>query len=861
MVVCERRGEIGNSVAKHLYGAGKGGTRPGLHVTETLNRIELAVTVFERIGGLSGGIDLIHVSFDGLASLGCCEYALDHGIPYVLELSPDKGKRGFAAEWEKRYFEWFAKHSLVTLVPDIGLELSDDLPMTSVGRSDRSDDSLFGEILSKTKTVSPSSKPDFTDLLQCGDSRCLANLHDALDRMEGIGDSTRLSSFGGQGLIYTTFSRRLQKTVVVKIPNYPRRSPDRYPTMERTLLKEAKLFARCNALGTKYVPMLHGADSSGRYVVRDFVDGRCLSEVLKSMPPDSGPALQILGDFVAMTEELFHVFHDLLGVVIKDYKPRNIILTETDAGREYKLVDLGSCLKESDIPFKSTNNLAKLGGGDFLYWAPEVLLGEFDKCDRRLDYFSFGVTCFRIITGEHPYSNSGSAPERVRDNYEREYGIAVGKLENSDLTRTVETRLLRFIVDSLNPDCSKRPGRWFRPQMEDRKNYLERLHSETRERIGCDHRMICKVAADKPAFILSSYCSWLVAQCQALNIGRLYFLSRDGFILKKITEVFVRKLGLDIRCAYLYASRQSSRIIGIKTIDSAVLKWLTKKPKGGTVTAGLVLKRLSLDNDSEVGTMLEEFGMTAETADAVKISALLEDERMHARILAHVRREKGIALRYFKESGLTDDSSGRFALVDIGWQGRIPLAIKETLGLRQLAIFYFGSLKPEDNSALDMRAWLFDNHVRADWFTFFDDTIATDFVEIMATADHKTLLHYGELLDAPPENAKDDDLASWGVSEYHRAILAYADALSPEEVKRLDCIEDRELVFQKIKELTLSPSFAERAVFGAYPYCPEQTDSLKRPFGTMLATTQPSPPTPHSDSYPDGFASARNPTK
>ena len=470
------------------------------------------------------------------------------------------------------------------------------------------------------------------------------------------------------------------------------------------------------------------------------------------------------------------------------------------------------------------------------------MLGEFDRCDRKLDYFSFGVTCFRILTGNYPFSNSQANPDRVRGTYEAEYRIAADKLTDAVATSDVDKALLRFIIDSMNPDCSKRPGKWFHPWIGVREKRLALLHTKNMENLEKKHLLespMRKVAADKPAFVLSSYCAWLVSQCQSRNIGRLFFLSRDGYTLKKITEIFVRKLNLDVRCEYLYASRQSSRIIGIETLDGAVLKWLTKKPKGGTVTAGLVLKRLSLDDDSKIGTLLEQFGMTSETADEEKISALLQDERMQKRILSHVRREKRIAQQYFKESGLTDHSSGRFALVDLGWQGRIPVAIKETLGLRQLTVFYFGYLNPEDIPALDTRTWLFDNHVRADWFSFFDDTIATDFVEIMATADHRTLLHYGELPDSLPEDDKDDDLAAWGVTEYHHAILAYADALSPEDIKRLDGIENRELVFQAVKALTLSPSFEETAVCGSFPYCPEQTDSLKCPFRTKMTTTQP----------------------
>ena len=837
VVILGKRTECGDSAAKRLYCGYNGNERLELHVTETRNRIEVAKTFFEKAGVLSGRIDLIHVDFNGLPSLNCCEYAMHLGIPYVLCLLPCEGGRAFSADWEKRYFEWFAKRSLLTIIPDSNLNLSENLPIVVVGCDGRLDDLIFKEILCRMKDWSPVPIYDSMDLLQCGDPKCLGNLRIAVNHLGDSDNSLRLLSYGGQGMVYTMHSKRLRRDVAIKVPNYPKRRPERYQTMERTLLKEARLLKQCNDLGSKCVPTFRGCDPSGKYVARDFIDGRCLSEILKTHHTFLATGSQILGGYVDATEELFHVFHDLMGVVIKDYKARNIILSETTNGLVFYLVDLGSCLTEKEIPFKSTDNRPKLGGGDFLHWAPEVLLNQFKQCDRRLDYFSFGVTCFRIITGDHPYSNTEPDPGRVRGRYEIEYRIAVKKLESSEAARNIDPDLLRFIVDSLNPDCLKRPRKWYRPKMVDRKEILEQLHMTVQERLEKNHGLdtsICKVAADKPAFILSSYCAWLVGQCLLNNIHHLYFLSRDGFILRKITEIFAQKMDLDLQCDYLYASRQSTRILSIKTIDQDALKWLRKKPKGGTVTLGLILKRLALDDDPVIRAILKDLQMGPETTEADKITAFLGDGRFLNRVRAYVRREKRIARRYFETSGLLDNTLNRFALVDLGWQGRIPLAIRKTLGLRQLMVFYFGNLNPEGDPAIDIRAMLFNKQVRTDWFDFFDNTIATDFVEIMASADHKTLLHYGDLCEFLPENVKDVALAEWGISEYHRTILAYANALGADDINRLDGIADRELVFQKIKELTLSPSSMERKVFGDYPYCSEQTDSLKRPFRTTM---------------------------
>jgi len=56
--------------------------------------------------------------------------------------------------------------------------------------------------------------------------------------------------------------------------------------------------------------------------------------------------------------------------------------------------------------------------------------------------------------------------------------------------------------------------------------------------------------------ILFPYVNWIIFQCQKRKIKRLYFIARDGYILKKIADKILETQNLDIETKYIYGSRK-----------------------------------------------------------------------------------------------------------------------------------------------------------------------------------------------------------------------------------------------------------------------------------------------------------------
>lgn len=60
--------------------------------------------------------------------------------------------------------------------------------------------------------------------------------------------------------------------------------------------------------------------------------------------------------------------------------------------------------------------------------------------------------------------------------------------------------------------------------------------------------------------LLYPYVKWLLEDCLKRGIKRLYFVARDGYILKKMAEQLVEQNNIDIKLYYIYGSRKAWRI-------------------------------------------------------------------------------------------------------------------------------------------------------------------------------------------------------------------------------------------------------------------------------------------------------------
>src|SRR6266849_1849821 len=202
---------------------------------------------------------------------------------------------------------------------------------------------------------------------------------------------------GGMGEVYRARDTRLERTVAIKIlPAHLSADPVRKQRFER----EAKTIS---SLNHPHICVLHdiGHQDGIDYLVMECVEGETLA---KRLEKGSVPVDQVL-KFGAQIADALDKAHRS-GVVHRDLKPGNIMLTKTGA----KLLDFGLA-KPSLAPTSAvtiTNAAASSPVteqgtivGTFQYMSPEQVEGK--ELDGRSDIFSLGAVLYEMLTGQRAF--------------------------------------------------------------------------------------------------------------------------------------------------------------------------------------------------------------------------------------------------------------------------------------------------------------------------------------------------------------------------------------------------------------------------------------------------------------------------
>lgn len=177
------------------------------------------------------------------------------------------------------------------------------------------------------------------------------------------------------------------------------------------------------------------------YLVMEYVEGEALSAVLAKQHQLAQE--RACGLIEQVCQGLAHSHGN--GIVHRDVKPANIILTRTGSGAEQaKLVDFG--IAKITAP-EEGQNLTQTGEvfGTPLYMSPEQCLGR--KVDARSDIYSLGCVLYECLAGKPPFQGQ-SAIETIM--------MHVNPPELALATTDASKDLKSIIQKSLEPDPDER---------------------------------------------------------------------------------------------------------------------------------------------------------------------------------------------------------------------------------------------------------------------------------------------------------------------------------------------------------------------------------------------------------------------
>ncbi|MFT0531227.1 HAD family hydrolase [Castellaniella hirudinis] len=153
---------------------------------------------------------------------------------------------------------------------------------------------------------------------------------------------------------------------------------------------------------------------------------------------------------------------------------------------------------------------------------------------------------------------------------------------------------------------------------------------------------------------LATYVLWILNDATRKGIECLYFVSRDGYHLKKIADAVIKQQRLDISTAYLYGSRKVWLVPSFTDrIDDEFFLGLTslRRPCG----FGNVLEALNIGLDDFCGIFPEYSGFTLESQlDPADVAVLVDRVKGSAKYSSYLIRQASadrvLACQYLREN-------------------------------------------------------------------------------------------------------------------------------------------------------------------------------------------------------------------
>lgn len=237
----------------------------------------------------------------------------------------------------------------------------------------------------------------------------------------------RVLGQGGAAVVYEVVHTRLGTSHALKV--LKRHGAE----MEARLLSEGRIQAQLRH--PHVVPVTDVIDVGDTLgLVMDLVRG--------------GPLSAVLGRETLSLEAIDHLALQMLegvaaahgaGVVHRDLKPGNVLLSCDEVSATVKVADFGLVHVLGD-PARPTV------AGTLRYMAPEQLLGA--RVDARADVFALGAVLFELVSGQQAFP--GDDPELAQR-------VKRGQVAELSTARILPIRMVRALKSALSRDPAQRP--------------------------------------------------------------------------------------------------------------------------------------------------------------------------------------------------------------------------------------------------------------------------------------------------------------------------------------------------------------------------------------------------------------------
>ncbi|MEU1973238.1 Stk1 family PASTA domain-containing Ser/Thr kinase [Microbacterium sp. NPDC019599] len=241
---------------------------------------------------------------------------------------------------------------------------------------------------------------------------------------------------GGMASVYRGYDLTLGRVVAIKVLQRELADDNAFRTRFRLEAQAASRMShpaivRVYDAGEDSEMAPDGSVRPVPFIVMELVKGDLLKDVIARGPVPVEDAVRYVDGILEALE-----YSHRAGVVHRDIKPGNVMLTETG---QVKVMDFGIARAVSDSSSTVAETTQILGTA--AYFSPEQAKGE--PVDARADLYSAGVVLYELLSGRQPFR--GESPVAVAYQHVSETPIAPSEI-NEAVPRSLDAIALRALA-------------------------------------------------------------------------------------------------------------------------------------------------------------------------------------------------------------------------------------------------------------------------------------------------------------------------------------------------------------------------------------------------------------------------------
>lgn len=402
--------------------------------------------------------------------------------------------------------------------------------------------------------------------------------------LSGRYEIIELVSEGGMAMVYRARCRMLDRIVAVKILKDEYSSDLNFVQKFKTEGLAAAQLSHPNIVNIFDV----GQEEDVYYIVMEFIEGETLKEYIQREAPL--PVEQAITIATMICDGLQHAHEK--GIIHRDIKPHNIIITETGI---VKVADFGIAKAISKKTITYGGNIV----GSVHYIAPEQARGE--PVTRTTDIYSLGCVIYEMLTGKMPFD--AESPITVALKHIHDDPVPPRSF-NSEIPKALETVILRAMA--------KNPVQRFASAQDLRNALLPYCRPVAVDfgnegyRSGTPRKTLGKRRLKKS--------TWIVIGIALLGLLSGFLFMSSGLFGKevevpdvvglKVTEANQKLTALNLKVTVVKASSD-------QPVDTVISQ---KPPKGQKVKEGREIE-ITISTGAEQATVPQVVGKTSSEAE------------------------------------------------------------------------------------------------------------------------------------------------------------------------------------------------------------------------------------------------------